>query len=158
MLDTLVLKHAVSLSVTAHQCLDVESTHLYSLCINAVWTTLGCCAAAAAPTAGAELPLLFCALLSESPFANWLCACVWCVGVRCWRSVLGAVRLGGPMAEVEDGVMSMRSCGGASEPEDGRMGMERCMFGLLSPENGLLRASATEAIEWRRGGGGWQQC
>lgn len=23
-------------------------THLYSLCMNAVWTTLGCCAAAAA--------------------------------------------------------------------------------------------------------------
>lgn len=62
------------------------------------------------------------------------------------------------MAEVEDGVMSMRSCGGTSEPDDGRMGMERCMFGLWSPENGLLRASATEAIEWRRSGEGWQQC
>lgn len=62
------------------------------------------------------------------------------------------------MAEVEDGVMSIGSRGGASEElEEGRMGIDLCMFGLWSPENGLLRASATEAIEWRRGGEGWQQ-
>ena len=36
MLDTLVLEHAESVLVTAHQCSDLENTHLYSLCINAV--------------------------------------------------------------------------------------------------------------------------
>ena len=55
------------------------------------------------------------------------------------------------MAEVEDGdgVMSIGSRGGASEElelEEGRMGIDLCMFGLWSPENGLRRASATEAM------------
>lgn len=36
MLDTLVLKHAVSVLVTTRQCSDLEYTHLYSLCMNAV--------------------------------------------------------------------------------------------------------------------------
>lgn len=59
------------------------------------------------------------------------------------------------MAEVDEGVMSIGSRGGASdELEDGRMGMDLCMFGLWSPENGLRRASATEAMLWRRGGEG----
>lgn len=59
------------------------------------------------------------------------------------------------MAEVDEGVMSIGSRGGASEElEDGRMGMDLCMFGLWSPENGLRRASATEAMLWRRGGEG----
>jgi hypothetical protein len=87
-------------------------------------------AAAAAPTAGAdELPLGD--VCSMSPF------------VRPWSSPL----LGGPI-EVEVGVMSMGSRGGASvEPEDGRMGMDLCRFGLCgSGEKGLLRASATDAI------------
>lgn len=136
--------------------------------MKAVCTTLGCCAAAAAPTAGAEEPLplgvllwlpLLLLLLSESPFAAWACACVWCVGVRCCRSVLGAARLGGPMAEVDEGVRSIGSRGGASEElDEGRMGMDRCMFGLWSPENGLRRASATDAMVWRRGGDDWQRC
>lgn len=57
------------------------------------------------------------------------------------------------MAEVEDGVMSIGSRGGASEElDEGRMGMDLCMFGLWSPENGLRRASATEAMVWSRGG------
>jgi hypothetical protein len=45
------------------------------------------------------------------------------------------------------GVISMRSRGGASvEPDEGRMGIV-CRFGLCgSGENGLRRASATEAI------------
>src|SRR5690242_1525585 len=125
--------------------------------MKAVCTTFGCCAAAAAPTAGAGLPvplpfgvlwllllllwwwlLLLLLLLSVSPFAKWDCACVWCVGVRCCRSVVGAARLGGPMAEVDEGVRSIGSRGGASaELEEGRMGMDLCMFGLCSPENGL---------------------
>ena len=42
--------------------------HLYSLCMKAVWTTLGCCAAAAAPTAGAELPLGD--VFPDSPFVD----------------------------------------------------------------------------------------
>ena len=59
------------------------------------------------------------------------------------------------MAEVDEGVMSIGSRGGASdELEDGRMGMDLCMLGLWSPENGLRRASATEAMLWRRGGEG----
>lgn len=59
------------------------------------------------------------------------------------------------MADVDEGVMSIGSRGGASEElEDGRMGMDLCMFGLWSPENGLRRASATEAMLWRRGGEG----
>lgn len=63
------------------------------------------------------------------------------------------------MAEDEDGVMSMGSRGGASEElEEGRMGMDLCMFGLWSPENGLRRASATEAMVWGRGGDGRQGC
>lgn len=71
--------------------------------MKAVCTTLGCCAAAAAPTAGAEvalpfgvllsvllwllwvvlvllvlvlLLLLLLLLLSASPLVDWLCACV----------------------------------------------------------------------------------
>lgn len=130
--------------------------------MKAVCTTLGCCAAAAAPTAGAELPLalevpllaLVLWFVSASPFASWACAWVWWVGVRCWRSALEAVRLGGPMAEVEDaGMMSIGSRGGASEElEEGRMGIDLCMFGLESPENGLRRASATDAIEWDAAG------
>lgn len=63
------------------------------------------------------------------------------------------------MAEVEDGVMSIGSRGGASEElDEGKMGMDLCMFGLWSPENGLRRASATEAMVWRRSGERRQQC
>ena len=92
------------------------------------------------------LPLLL-LLMSASPFASG----DGCAGARCCRSALGAVRLGGPMAEVEDGdgVMSIGSRGGASEElelDEGRMGIDLCMFGLWSPENGLRRASATEAM------------
>lgn len=63
--------------------------------------------------------------------------------VRPWSSPL----LGGPI-EVEVGVISMGSRGGASvEAEDGRIGMDLCRFGLCgSGEKGLLRASATEAM------------
>lgn len=64
------------------------------------------------------------------------------------RSVEGALSEGGPMAEVEVGVMSMGSRGGASvELDEGRMGMERWRLGLCgSGEKGLRRASATEAM------------
>jgi hypothetical protein len=100
------------------------------LCMKAVCTTLGCWLAAAAPT-GAEPPLGD--VFPESvPF----------------RSVLGQLIVGGPMEDVEVGVMSIGSRGGASvEPEDGRMGIDLCRFGLCgSGEKGLRRASATEAI------------
>jgi hypothetical protein len=52
------------------------------------------------------------------------------------------------MEDVEVGVISMGSRGGASvEPEDGRIGIDLCRFGLCgSGEKGLRRASATEAI------------
>ncbi len=75
------------------------------------------------------------------------------MGVRC-RSAVGAVRLGGPIAEVDEGVTSIGSRGGASEElEEGSMGIDLCMFGLWSPENGLRRASATDAmwVETQRG-------
>ena len=49
-------------------CVVARHTHLYSLCIKAVWTTFGCCAAAAAPTAGALLPLGD--VFPESPLAS----------------------------------------------------------------------------------------
>lgn len=69
------------------------------------------------------------------------------------------------MAEVEDGdgVMSIGSRGGASEElelEEGRMGIDLCMFELWlwSPENGLRRASATEAMMVWSGARGGEQC
>jgi hypothetical protein len=101
--------------------------------MKAVCTNLGCCeaAAAAAPTAEATPP--FGDVFPESvPF----------------RSELGQLIVGGPMDDVDVGVMSMGSRGGASvAPEDGRMGIDLCRLELCgSGEKGLRRASATEAI------------
>jgi hypothetical protein len=111
--------------------------------MKAVWTTFGCCAAAAAPTAGALLPLGD--VFPESPLAS-LCDCEWngLVPLRSWG---GQFSVGGPMVDGV-GVMSMGSRGGASdELEEGRMGIDLWRFGLCgSPEKGLLRASATEAM------------
>jgi hypothetical protein len=70
MLDTLVFEHAVVALAEASNRYIAAQTHLYSLCMKAVWTTLGCWAAAAAPTAGAGAPLGALAL-SESPFVCW---------------------------------------------------------------------------------------
>jgi hypothetical protein len=54
------------------------------------------------------------------------------------------------------GVMSMRSRGGASvEPDEGRMGIV-CRLLCGSGENGLRRASATEAIMTGDSGDGQQ--
>ena len=63
------------------------------------------------------------------------------------RSWGGQFSVGGPIVDGV-GVMSMGSRGGASdELEEGRMGIDLCRFGLRgSPEKGLLRASATEAM------------
>jgi hypothetical protein len=119
----------------------VRHTHLYSLCMKAVWTTFGCCAAAAAPTAGALLPLGD--VFPASPFAS-LCGCdeKGLVPLRSWG---GQFSVGGPIVNAGVGVMSMGSRGGASdELDEGRMGIDRWRFG--SPEKGLLRASATEAM------------
>lgn len=108
-----------------------SSSILYSLCMKAVCTTLGCCAAAAAPTAGAEEPLG--EVFPESPFARSFAVV---------RSVLG-----GPIDEVEVGVMSIGSRGGASvEPDEGRMGIDLCKLGLCGSGEKGLRRSATEAI------------
>jgi len=135
-----------------------SSSMLYSLCIKAVWTTLGCCAAAAAPTAGAWLPLGD--VLPESPFPS---LCDWD-----WKELVPLRSEGGPMVD-EVGVMSMGSLGGASvEPDEGRMGIDLWRLGLCgSAEKGLRRASATEAmalgssVESRRRGemarGRWMQ-
>lgn len=101
---------------------------------------MGCCAAAAAPTAGAELPLG--EVLPESPFVR---ACSWMVLLR---SALEQFIVGGPIEDGGVGETSMGSRGGASvEPEDGRIGIDLWRLGLCgSGENGLRRASATEAI------------
>jgi hypothetical protein len=105
---------------------------------------LGWFAAAAAPTAGAELPLGD--VLPISAFAR-----PWSDAV--FRSVVGQLIVGGPMDDVDVGVMSMGSRGGASvAPEEGRMGMALCRLELCgSGEKGLRRASATDAImaAWR---------
>jgi hypothetical protein len=107
--------------------------------MKAVCTTLGWFAAAAAPTAGAELPLGD--VFPMSPLARP------CSGALP-RSAGGQFMVGGPMEDVDEGVMSMGSRGGASvEPDEGRMGIDLCRLELCgSGEKGLRRASATDAI------------
>jgi hypothetical protein len=110
---------------------------------------LGCCAAAAAPTAGAALPLGD--VFPESPFPS---LCDWG-----WKEPVPLRSVGGPIVDDDVGVMSMGSLGGASvEPDEGRMGIDLWRLGLCgSAEKGLRRASATEAmalacnVESRRG-------
>jgi hypothetical protein len=101
--------------------------------MKAVCTTLGCCAAAAAPAAETELP--FGDVLPMSPFVDWPSA---------WLGrVLVPFRVGGPMEAGGVGEMSMGSRGGASIELEGRIGMDLCRLGLCgSGEKGLLRASA----------------
>lgn len=92
-------------------------TYLYNLWINAVCTTFGCCAAAAAPTAGAVLPFV---VGSYSSFV--VCACT-------VRSATGLLRgAGGPIVVFVafEGVMSIGSvakCIGEFDAEEGRIGM-----------------------------------
>lgn len=119
MLNALVLEHTVvALAGAFFRTVTIGGTHLYSLCINAVWTTFGCCAAAAAPIAGVEAP--FVALpASESPFV---------CGVVPFLSPTGLLKTGGPMVGNGEGVMSIGSRGGVSvdEVDDGRIGMDLC--------------------------------
>ena len=65
-----------------------------------------------------------------------------------FRSKVGQFRVGGPIAEVDAGVMSMGSRGGARvELEEGRIGMDLWRVWLCgSGEKGLRRASATDAM------------
>lgn len=125
--------------------------------MKAVWTTFGCWAAAAAPTAGAAFPLGD--VLPESVVPSlcaWDCAWDW-KGPWGVRSVAGgALMAGGPMADEVEGVTSMGSLGGASvEADEGRMGMDLWSLGLrASVEKGVERASATDAIAWREWGEG----
>lgn len=86
---------------------------------------MGCCAAAAAPTAGAAFALG--EVLPESVLAS-RCECD-------WKALTPLRSVGGPMVEAEVGVMSMasrsRSRGGASvELDEGRMGIDLWRFGL----------------------------
>lgn len=124
-----------------------SSSMLYSLWMKAVWITLGCCAAAAAPTAGAVLPLG--EVLPVSPFSDWACGCecAWCEPLR---SAPAPLSEGGPMEVEGEGVMSIgsRGGGGASvELDEGRMGIDLCKFAPWgSAWKGLRRASATEAM------------
>ena len=125
--------------------------------MKAVWTTFGCWAAAAAPTAGAAFPLGDVLPESVAPsLCAWDCAWDW-KGPWGVRSVAGGpLMAGGPMADEVEGVTSMGSLGGASVEEDeGRMGMDLWSLGLrASAEKGVERASATEAIAWREWGEG----
>jgi hypothetical protein len=96
----------------------LDTTYLYSLWMKAVWTTLGCWAAAAAPTAGALLPFV---VGSESPLA----ACALAL-LLLLRSVTGLLSDGGPMGGGADGVTSIGSLAvddSDSDEEEGRMGM-----------------------------------
>lgn len=98
--------------------------------------TLGCWAAAAAPTVGARLPLGD--VVPASPLRS------------------APLSAGGPMAEGAVGARSMGSRGGARvEADEGRMGIGLCRLGLglglwarawASAAKGLRRASATEAM------------
>lgn len=123
------------------------ATHLYSLWIKAVWTTFGCCAAAAAPTGGARLPLDMGVGVGETLSRSLSVPALW-LGSVPFRSAAELFRVGGPMEGAPDGVMSMASRGGASdEPDEGRMGMDLWRLGWCgSGEKGLRRASATEAM------------
>jgi hypothetical protein len=100
--------------------------------MKAVCTTLGWFAAAAAPTAGAEVPLgdVFPISALARPCSDALPG--------------GQFMVGGPMDDVDVGVMSMGSRGGASvEPDEGRMGIDLCRPELCgSGEKGLRRAPA----------------
>ena len=88
--------------------------------MKAVWTTLGCCAAAAAPTAGAVLPLGG-EVFSESPFPSL------CDGS--WNETDWVRSLGGPMVD-DEGVMSMGSRDAASLGlDEGRIGIDLCRLG-----------------------------
>ena len=86
--------------------------------MNAVCTTFGCCAAAAAPTAGAVVPFV---VGSRSPFV------VCTPGVR---SVTGLLSAGGPIADdatEAEGVMSIGSMAvgmGELDEEEGRIGID----------------------------------
>jgi hypothetical protein len=115
--------------------------------MKAVCTTLGWFAAAAAPTAGAEVPLgdVFPISALARPCSDALPG--------------GQFMVGGPMDDVDVGVMSMGSRGGASvEPDEGRMGIDLCRPELCgSGEKGLRRASATDAIIAAWAGGGQQE-
>jgi hypothetical protein len=119
MLDALVLEHTANELVASRACM-VQQAHLYSLCMNAVWTTFGCCAAAAAPT-GAGAPLLL--LASVSPFVCWVVP---------FLSVAEVFSAGGPIEGAADGAVSMVSRGGerlAAEvllEAEGRMGIDLC--------------------------------
>ena len=99
---------------------------MYNLCIKAVCTTLGCCVAAAAPTAGADVPFV---VGSYSPLVGGP------------RSVTGLLNAGGPIDVVAlEGVMSMGSLAlgmGELPEEEGRIGMALRPFGAKGSVKGL---------------------
>jgi hypothetical protein len=105
----------------------LHKTYLYSLCINAVCTTFGCCVAAAAPTAGTDVPFV---VDSYSPFVGGP------------LSVTGLLSAGGPIEVVAvlEGVMSIGSFAlgiGELPEEEGRMGMALRPFGAKGSVKGL---------------------
>lgn len=90
-------------------------THLYNLWIKAVWTTFGCCAAAAAPIAGPPLPFA-----TGSGSQPGMC-------VPPLRSAPGLLSRGGPITVLPDGVTSIGSRGGVRDDpveDDGKMGID----------------------------------
>lgn len=115
-------------------------TYLYNLWINAVCTTFGCWAAAAAPTAGAMFPL---GIGSYSPFV----VCTFAV-----RSATGLLRgAGGPIVVVVAlvGVMSIGStaeCIGEFDADEGRIGIVFWMLEANGSVNGLRCDSVVAAM------------
>ena len=106
--------------------------------MKAVWTTLGCWAAAAAPTAGVDAPF---DPFSISPFV--------CEAIPI-LSPTGLLNMGGPIEGSVAGVTSIGSRGGVRFDEladDGRMGMDLCIpWAWWSVEKGLWRISAADAM------------
>jgi hypothetical protein len=87
--------------------------------MNAVWTTFGCCAAAAAPTAGPDVP--FVVALSGSVVLVWFVP---------FLSAAGLLKTGGPIEGTADGVISIGSRGGVSVADavdEGSIGMDLCI-------------------------------
>ena len=103
--------------------------------------TFGCCATAAAPTAGAEPPFVEgCSTAPPLAFCS------------VERSPFGLLSIGGPIDEgvVWVGVKSIASTPGEERwfvAVDGRMGMLLCMLEVWSPPgNGLLRNGSVAVV------------
>ena len=116
MLNTLILQHATAL-VSEAPAQILQQAYLYNLCMKAVWTTLGCCAAAAAPIAVTPFPLTAFSLLSHPTDAL----------PELLRSATGLLSTGGPIEVLFLGVVSVWPPEGGPDDEfevdEGSMGI-----------------------------------